>query len=1143
VSGSRRVLDFCVSVRFKATDAQLVEIRRAFSEGSAVLADATDGQFEFGTVTIVNESGSSDEAEAWIMPGAGRAFATVLGYGWRGYHATLFYESDFSKVESATGDAITIVHEFLHLAWGLLDEYTDRSMGPTNAECEPPPGSTTATYCLMDRPHRRGGNRDRTPTGPWNFTVNELCVRGNHDPDGNTMQEKLNHKSCWETLASNPTTLVAVAPANLPVDAPPAVSPPVFNVGAQQRRFVLLIDRSGSMTEHEAGALGPDRLTLAKQAATVLIEYVRRNDQIAVLSFSSSASRDMELTTVTDAAVKQQAANAIKGLTAGGDTAIGDALESARWMLTVGPTSCCSQYVMLITDGENNMGISEVSTIPALRAAAISVFTVGIGRAVNHTNLAAIAGRTWGRYFHVANSADLPSLLAALSAEASGRGLVALKPGSIAVGQTVLHSIPVDESARELIVAITTDPSTDVAIGLQSPDGVAYTSTTGTDVEFTEFEGTRIAIIRRPTLVTGTYEVRVTGRAVSNPAYQLTAAVDSPGVGIVAAPEEPETTFPTAAKLSATFNYVFPVLDATVRARVVGPKGREFAVDLFDDGLDAHGDAVAGDGRYGALFGDYADGAGPYRVTVVAESTPGARTVPGESLFADAPSNDGPVPELHRETTFSIVVKGVALADFDGDGMIDAWEAAHGLSPVSTQGVDGAAGDPDGDGASNLDESRQGTNPFMPNTWVLSEGATGFFTERLAVANPFADEARFRVTYLTEGGAPILRDYTLSGQRRMTIPVNEFPGLSNAAVSAVITANAGGVAVERTMIWDARDYSLYGGHTGKALQSARTEWFLAEGEARFFDTYILLANASTRAATVTATFLLDSGEPLIRTYTVPAESRFTIWANGIEGVSQHAFSTTLRSDVPITAERAMYFTTDSRDWTGGHASAAVAAPSTSWFVAEGRTGSLFDMYLLLANPGTKATTAQIRFLLPGSGVITRDYALPPTSRTTVYVDGITGLEDTDVSAAITSGEPIIVERAMYWPDPFPRWVEAHNSAGVTELGTEWVLAEGEHGGPRSFATYILLANPGSKDALVTVEILRDVASPIAVTRVVPANARLTLYSGEIPGLGTREQFGAHIVSDQPIVVERAMYWNALGQFWGGGTNESGVRVR
>ena len=29
----------------------------------------------------------------------------------------------------------------------------------------------------------------------------------------------------------------------------------------------------------------------------------------------------------------------------------------------------------------------------------------------------------------------------------------------------------------------------------------------------------------------------------------------------------------------------------------------------------------------------------------------------------------------------------------------------------------------------------------------------------------------------------------------------------------------------------------------------------------------------------------------------------------------------------------------------------------------------------------------------------------------------------------------------------------------------------------------------------------------------------------------------------PIVVERAMYWNGGGEFWGGGTNETGFRIR
>ena len=40
----------------------------------------------------------------------------------------------------------------------------------------------------------------------------------------------------------------------------------------------------------------------------------------------------------------------------------------------------------------------------------------------------------------------------------------------------------------------------------------------------------------------------------------------------------------------------------------------------------------------------------------------------------------------------------------------------------------------------------------------------------------------------------------------------------------------------------------------------------------------------------------------------------------------------------------------------------------------------------------------------------RSYTLAAQSRTTIFVDEIPGLEDTDVSASITAGLPIVVER-------------------------------------------------------------------------------------------------------------------------------------
>ncbi len=51
------------------------------------------------------------------------------------------------------------------------------------------------------------------------------------------------------------------------------------------------------------------------------------------------------------------------------------------------------------------------------------------------------------------------------------------------------------------------------------------------------------------------------------------------------------------------------------------------------------------------------------------------------------------------------------MSDTDGDGLPDDWELANGLNPYSATGNDGANGDPDQDGFTNLQEFLAGTDP------------------------------------------------------------------------------------------------------------------------------------------------------------------------------------------------------------------------------------------------------------------------------------------------------------------------------------------------------------------------------------------------------------------------------------------------
>jgi hypothetical protein len=254
---------------------------------------------------------------------------------------------------------------------------------------------------------------------------------------------------------------------------------------------------------------------------------------------------------------------------------------------------------------------------------------------------------------------------------------------------------------------------------------------------------------------------------------------------------------------------------------------------------------------------------------------------------------------------------------------------------------------------------------------------------------------------------------------------------------------------------------------------------------------------------------------------------------------------TVTFDAPGAAERAMYFGS-SPLFTGGHGSAGVTEPSTSWFLAEGATGPFFETFVLLANPNATSVTATLRYLPDAGSPVTAVKTIAPFGRVTVNLEQeAPSLANAIVSTTVTATQPILVERSQYWPDPSPLWQEAHNSFGVVATGTRWAFADGRVGGANQAQTNIMVANPGATAANITVTFLREGgAAPVTKTYIVPPARRFNVRTGPgtpVPEL-VDEPFGGLITSDQPIAVEKALYWNAIGQIWAAGTNANATRL-
>jgi hypothetical protein len=377
--------------------------------------------------------------------------------------------------------------------------------------------------------------------------------------------------------------------------------------------------------------------------------------------------------------------------------------------------------------------------------------------------------------------------------------------------------------------------------------------------------------------------------------------------------------------------------------------------------------------------------------------------------------------------------------------------------------------------------------------------------------------------------------------------------LTTGSFSTLVEADAV-VVVDRTMRWDA---SGYGAHAESAVVAPSTTWYLAEGStAGEFALFYLLQNPGATAATATVRFLRPAGQPAIeRTYTVAARSRVTI---PVDAAAPELVSTdvsgVVTSTQPIVIERAMYLNRPGQAFSAGHGSAGVTAPSTAWFLAEGSTGSFFDLFLLIANPSPTAAAVRVDYLLPSGTVLTKTYAVAGQSRYTIYVDdeqlpsgsGLRPLANTAVAMRIfsTNAVPIVVERAMWWPQP--AWYEAHNAVATTVTGTRWATAGGSVGGPNDAETFILIANTGSTPGTARVVVAFEDGVSVGAEIALPAQSRVNVPISSLTPMAARQPFSVLVeslgASPAPIVVERATYDSPGGVTWAAGTVVVATRV-
>jgi Ca-activated chloride channel family protein len=162
--------------------------------------------------------------------------------------------------------------------------------------------------------------------------------------------------------------------------------------------LVFLVDVSGSMNS-------ADKLPLLKSSLKLLVNNLRPQDRIALVTYASGTAVTLESTSGAD---KAKIANAIDSLRAQGSTAGASGIELAYRMARQGFIANGINRILLATDGDFNVGVTDFRQLKGLvgerRKSGVSLSTLGFGTGnYNEQLMEQLADAGDGAYSYVDN--------------------------------------------------------------------------------------------------------------------------------------------------------------------------------------------------------------------------------------------------------------------------------------------------------------------------------------------------------------------------------------------------------------------------------------------------------------------------------------------------------------------------------------------------------------------------------------------------------------------------------------------------------------------------------------------------------------------------------------------------------------------
>lgn len=190
----------------------------------------------------------------------------------------------------------------------------------------------------------------------------------------------------------------------------------------------LVLDRSGSMDG--------EKIEAAKDGARFLVDQLTGVDRSGLVSYDDDVRLDQTLTSEHG-----ETREAVAGLTPGGTTATGDAIDLAHDDLEDNGRAGAAPTMVVLTDGHTNEGPHPVPEAEEAKADGVEIYAIGLGPKVDENVLEDIASSpTDEHYFHPSNASELRDVFrqvtGALAGSVSASEAYGLR-GQVSVGGPV----------------------------------------------------------------------------------------------------------------------------------------------------------------------------------------------------------------------------------------------------------------------------------------------------------------------------------------------------------------------------------------------------------------------------------------------------------------------------------------------------------------------------------------------------------------------------------------------------------------------------------------------------------------------------------------------------------------------------------